>query len=130
MMEIIKDWVWLVTALSPVLIAVGMLYLRSQFPTKVEAAAANDGLKQSIADLSEQVEDRRSDTDRRLAHLESVTDHLPSRADIGALERRLGDVERQGAVTAETVRGMDRMLTKMDRSLEMVLQNQIAENRS
>lgn len=130
MMALIKDWVWMVTAISPILIGIGMLYLRSQFPTKAEAEKANAGLKTSIDDLSTQVEARRSDTDRRLSHLETVTEHLPSRTDIAALERRLGEVEKQGAVTAETVRGIDRILIKVDRSVEMVLQNQISESRS
>lgn len=130
MMSLIKDLVWLVAAISPIFMGIGMLYLRSQFPTKAEAEKANAGLKTSIDDLSTQVEARRSDTDRRLAHLETVTEHLPSRGDIAALERRLGEVEKQGAVTAETVRGIDRILIKVDRSVEMVLQNQISEGRS
>jgi hypothetical protein len=130
MMTIIKDWVWLFTAISPFLLAFGMLYLRSQFPTKAEAEKTGAGLKTSIDQLTAQVEERHGQTDRRLTHLESVTEHLPSRADIAAIERRMGDVEKQGAVTAETVRGMDRILGKVDRTLEMVLQNQIQESRS
>lgn len=130
MMALIKDWVWLVTAISPVLIAIGMLYLRSQFPTKAEAEKANAGLKKSIDDLTGQVEERRGDTDKRLAHLETVTEHLPARNDIAALERRLADVERQGAVTAETMRGIDRLVVKMDRSLEMILQHQLQDTRT
>lgn len=151
MMTLIKDWVWMVTAISPVLIAIGMLYLRSQFPTKTEHTEAikgvkdehkqalkslrdenadgTKGLKESIDHLAAQMDERRSDTDRRLSHLETVTEHLPTRADMIAVERRLGDVERQGAVTNEAVRGIDRIITKMDRTLEMIVQNQIQETR-
>lgn len=152
MMTLIKDWVWLVTAVSPVLIAIGMLYLRSQFPTKTEHAEAikglkegqekaitglkeehaegTKGLKESIDHLATQMDERRSDTDQRLFRLEMVTEHLPTRTDIAAVERRLADVERQGSVTNEAVRGIDRIITKVDRTLEMMLQNQIQETRS
>lgn len=129
MMALVKDWVWLFTAISPILITIGMLYLRSQFPTKAEADKANTALKSSVDALEKTVNDRRTDTDRRLAHLETVTEHLPGRNDIAGLERRLADVERQGAVTAETMKGIDRVVVKMDRTLEMILQNQLQEPR-
>ncbi|MDI4664699.1 DUF2730 domain-containing protein [Xanthobacter autotrophicus] len=141
MMALIKDWVWLVTAIGPFLLGIGLLYLRSQFPTKVEHAAAAEtlraehakatgDLKKSITELTAQVEERRSDTDRRLIHLEAVTEHLPTRSDIAALDRRMSDVERQSAVTAETVRGVERIVAKVDRTVEMVLANQIQDARS
>lgn len=129
MMEVIKDWVWLFTAISPFILAIGMLYLRSQFPTKAEHKVASDGLQASFGELKTKVDQKHSETERRLSHLETVTDHLPSRTDISALERRLADVERQGAVTGETMRGIDRVVSKMDRTLDMILQNQLQENR-
>lgn len=141
MMNVVKDWAWLFTTISPILVGIGMLYLRSQFPTKVEHAEAaatlkkehadaTSEVKKSIGQLSEQMELRRSDTDRRLIHLETITEHLPTRADIAALDRRMSDVERQSAVTAETVRGVERIVAKVDRTVEMVLANQIQDARS
>lgn len=130
MMAIIKDWVWLGTAVSPILIGIGMLYLRSQFSTKAEAASEGQSLKASIIQLSAQMEERHDDTDRRLAHLEATTAQLPSRNDIVAIERRVGEVERYGAVTAETVRGIDRMVTKIDHTLDTMLHHQLQESRS
>ncbi|MFG1466736.1 DUF2730 family protein [Xanthobacter sp. DSM 24535] len=125
----IKDWVWIMGAIAPLLVGVGMLYLRQSFPTKTEHAEQTKALKDAVADLSTKVEQRRSDTDSRLSRLEMVTEKLPSRLDIEQLGLRLGAVERSTAVTAESTRGMEKMLGSVMHTANMLLENQLREER-
>lgn len=123
----IKDWIWIVGAVSPFLIGAALLYLRAQFPTKSEHAEGQRALRDGLAELARQMEQRRTDTDQRLSRLEMATEGLPDRHDMDELGRRLAAVERATAVTAEAVRGSERLLGKVDHTLNLLLQTKLAE---
>lgn len=127
--DVVKDWVWLASAMSPFVAGAVLLWLRSQFATKAEhqetLAAVNNGL----ANIRNHVDQRRSDTDQRLTRLEAATESLPTRHDLEQVGIRLAAVERATAVTAEAVRGTEKMMGKVEHTLNLFLQHKINEER-
>ncbi|MQT14402.1 DUF2730 family protein [Segnochrobactrum spirostomi] len=125
----LRDWIWIVGAISPFMVGGALLYLRSQFPTKAEHAETAAGLRASMADLAHQVEQRRTDHEGRINRLEIASEGLPDRTDLDELGRRLASVERATGVTAEAVRGTERLLARVDHTLNLLLQNKLTEER-
>lgn len=121
--DAIRDWVWLVGAISPFMVGAAMLWLKSQFATLSE-------LRTSLADVQAQNEQRRAETDQRLTHLERTASGLPDRSDLDDISDRLSAVERATAVTAEAVRGSKEILGRVDHTVNLLLQNKLAEERS
>jgi len=127
--QVLKDWVWVMGALAPLMFGAGMLYLKERFATKIEHAEQTKTIRDAVSDLSTKVEQRRSDTDARLSRLEASTEKLPSRQDIEQLSHRLRGVEQSTAVTAESVRGMEKMLGGVVHTTNMLLRNQLEEGK-
>lgn len=120
--NVAKDWVWLASALSPFVAGAVVLWLKAQFATKGEH-------QEGLATVSKGLQEVRGDTDQRLTRLEAATESLPTRLDFEKIGTRLAAVERGTAVTTEAVRGTERLLGKMDHTLNLLLQNKINEER-
>ncbi|NIX75400.1 DUF2730 family protein [Microvirga terricola] len=119
----VKEWWWLVSVASTFLFAIAMLYLRDKFTTKEEHA-------RQTAELSAQIEGVKKDVGgvgNRVVKLESLTENLPDRDTFHAMAERIGAVERGVAVTTETVRGVEKMVGKVDHTLTLILENQLKE---
>lgn len=127
LMQFVKDWVWIASALAPLMFGWAMLYLRERFPTKDEHNRQADGMKAAVEELSKQVDRRHHDADARLTRLELTTQHLPSRQDLEEIYRRLGKVEQTTAVTNEAIAGLGRLLGKVDHTATLLLNRELKE---
>ncbi|WP_323034541.1 DUF2730 family protein [Pararhodobacter sp.] len=128
--DVVKDWVWLASAMSPFVAGAVLLWLRSQFATKAEHQEALTAVSKGLADIRTHVDQRRSDTDERLTRLEVATEGLPTRKDLEQVGDRLAGVERASAVTAEAVRGTERMMGRVEHTMNLLLQQKLNEERA
>jgi hypothetical protein len=92
-----KYW-WFIVGPGVAVAGIALFYLRTQFATKSEFKTQSDRVNASLAGLREQIEDHTQVSNRRLQHLEGVTEHLP---DKDAFHRLALQVERQnGEISA------------------------------
>lgn len=125
---IAKDIWWVVSAPLTVLVGVGMFYLRSQFPTKEQHDAQTQTLQKSIADLSDHVATNERAIESRVGKIESDLRQLPGRQEVQALGERIGRVEKEVATSTETIRGVEKMTTKIDATLGLIVKHMLEKS--
>jgi len=121
---LLRDWWWLLTVLSNLIFPIIMLYLRDKFTTREELTKQTAALTVEISTVQDEVKG----VDRRLVTLENVMGGLPNRETFHAMAERIGAVERAVAVTSEAVSGVKDLVGKVDRTLTLMLENQLREN--
>lgn len=114
LVAIVKDVWWILSGVGVVLLAVGMLYLRGQFPTRQQYDEQTRALKEQIATLDERVD-----------RMEGDLRQLPSRGEVQALGDRIGRVEKEVATSVETIRGVEKVVSKIDHTLTMILDHML-----
>lgn len=103
------------------MLAWGLFYLRTQFPSRAEFTELRKAGDQRGADA--EAHSRR--IEERVAKLETQVGDLPDRNEFHGMAERIGGVERQVSVVAESVRGVEKSVSKIDRTVELILQNQL-----
>lgn len=116
---LLKEWWWVVSVPGTLVLGLALMYLRTQFPTKGEFSQIETSLRGIKSDL----DGRYEQVDKRLIHLEAVTESLPNFEEIQNLSDRIAGVEKNVAVATETVRSVETMVNKVDRTTNMILQN-------
>jgi septal ring factor EnvC (AmiA/AmiB activator) len=119
-----KDIWWILSVPLTAAAGIGMLYLRSQFPTKAQHDQQTQTLQASIAALSDRVDG----TERQAARMESDLRQLPGRQEYQALGDRIGRVEKEVATSVETVRGVEKTVTKIDHTLGLILKHMLEKS--
>lgn len=120
-----KDVWWIVSVPLTVLVGVGMFFLRSQFPTKAQHDAQTATLQESIKVLSDHVAVNERAIEQRVGKIEADLRQLPDRREVQALGDRIGGVEKEVAISVETVRGVEKTVTKIDHTLGLILKNML-----
>lgn len=119
-----KDIWWILSVPLTAAAGIGMLYLRSQFPTKAQHDQQTQTLQASIAALS----DRVAGTERQAARMESDLRQLPGRQEYQTLGDRIGRIEKEVATSVETVRGVEKTVTKIDHTLGLILKHMLEKS--
>lgn len=115
-----QKWWWLVIGPGVAVAGIALFYLRTQFATKAEFKTQSDRVNSALTGLRVQIEDHTQVSNRRLQHLEGVTEHLP---DKDAFHRLALQVERQnGEISA--LREMQKGTNSGVRRIEEYLINQ------
>ncbi len=120
-----KDIWWIVSVPLTVLVGIGMFFLRSQFPTKAQHDAQTATLQDSIKVLSDHVAVNERAIEQRVGKIEADLRQLPDRREVQALGERIGGVEKEVAISVETVRGVEKTVTKIDHTLGLILKNML-----
>lgn len=120
-----KDIWWIVSVPLTVLVGIGMFFLRSQFPTKAQHDAQTQTLQASIKDLRDHVATNERAIEQRVGKIEMDLRQLPDRQEVQALGERIGRVEREVAISVETVRGVEKTVAKIDHTLGLILKNML-----
>ena len=124
LLAIAKDIWWIVSVPLTAAAAIGMFYLRSQFPTKLQHDEQTKVLQSSIAALS----DRVVGNERQVARIESDLRQLPGRQEYQTLGDRIGRIEKEVATSVETVRGVEKTVTKIDHTLGLILKHMLEKS--
>lgn len=127
---IIKDIWWIASLPLAFAAGVGMLFLRSQFPTKQQHDEQTKLLQGSIASLSERVVANERQIETRVAKIEGDLQRLPNRQEVQALGDRIGRVEKEVATSVETIRGVEKTVTKIDTTLGLILKHMLESKAS
>lgn len=122
---VIKDIWWIASLPLAAAAGVGMLYLRSQFPTKEQHDQQTQLLQTSISGLSERVAANERQIETRVAKIEGDLRQLPNRQEVQALGDRIGRVEKEVATSVETIRGVEKTVTKIDTTLGLILKHML-----
>lgn len=122
---IAKDVWWIISLPLTAMVGVGMFYLRSQFPTKLQHDQQTQTLQKSIADLRDHVAVNERAIEQRVGKIESDLRQLPDRQEVQALGERIGRVEKEVATSTETIRSVEKMTTKIDTTLGLILKNML-----
>lgn len=125
---IIKDIWWIASLPLAFAAGVGMLFLRSQFPTKQQHDEQTKLLQGSIASLSERVVANERQIETRVAKIEGDLRQLPNRQEVQALGERIGRVEKEVATSVETIRGVEKTVTKIDTTLGLILKHMLEKS--
>lgn len=125
---IIKDIWWIASLPLAFAAGVGMLFLRSQFPTKQQHDDQTKVLQGSIASLSERVVANERQIEARVAKIEGDLRQLPNRQEVQALGERIGRVEKEVATSVETIRGVEKTVTKIDTTLGLILKHMLEKS--
>lgn len=128
MIAIIKDIWWIASLPLAAAAGVGMLYLRSKFPTKEQHDQQTATLQRSIADLRDHVAVNERAIEHRVGKIESDLRQLPNRAEVQALGERIGRVEKEVATSTETIRGVEKMTTKIDATLGLIVKHMLEKS--
>lgn len=123
-LAITKDIWWILSVPLTAAAGIGMFYLRSQFPTKAQHDQQTHTLQASIAALS----DRVAGNERQVTRIESDLRQLPGRQEYQALGDRIGRVEKEVATSVETVRGVEKTVTKIDHTLGLILKHMLEKS--
>lgn len=123
-----KDIWWIISLPLTALVAVGMFYLRSQFPTKTQHDEQTKLLQGSISALSERVATNERAIEHRVGKIEADLRQLPDRQEVQALGERISRVEKEVATSTETVRGVEKTVTKIDTTLGLILKHMLEKN--
>jgi hypothetical protein len=129
---LIKDVWWFLSVPLAAVMMFGMWYLRGQFPTKSEYTKQTKELTDSMDALADKIDtnDRKTgdrivrserEMSDRMAKLEGDVRSLPGRPEMEHLSERIARVETQVAASAETTRGVEKTVNKMDHTLSMIL---------
>lgn len=119
-----KDIWWILSVPLTAAAGIGMFYLRSQFPTKLQHDEQTKVLQSSIAALS----DRVAGNERQVTRIETDLRLLPGRQEYQALADRSGRVEKEVATSVETVRGVEKTVTKIDHTLGLILKHMLEKS--
>lgn len=125
---IIKDVWWILSIPLGTAGLVGMFYLRSQFPTKQQHDEQTKLLQGSIGSLSERVAANERQIEGRVAKIEGDLRQLPNRQEVQALGERIGRVEKEVATSVETIRGVEKTVTKIDNTLGLILKHMLEKS--
>lgn len=125
---IIKDIWWIASLPLAFAAGVGMLFLRSQFPTKQQHDDQTKVLQGSIGSLSERVAANERQIEARVAKIEGDLRQLPNRQEVQALGERIGRVEKEVATSVETIRGVEKTVTKIDTTLGLILKHMLEKS--
>lgn len=120
-----KDIWWIISLPLTALVGFGMFYLRSQFPTKAQHDAQTETLQESIKNLRDHVATNERAIEIRVGKIEADLRQLPDRQEVQALGERIGRVEKEVAISVETVRGVEKTVTKIDHTLGLILKNML-----
>lgn len=118
---VIKDIWWVLSVPAGAVGIFGLFYLKTLFPTKTQHDEQTAVLQKSIADLS----DRVAGNERQVARIENDLRQLPGRQEYQALGDRIGRVEKEVATSTETVRGVEKTVTKIDHTLSLILKHML-----
>lgn len=122
---IIKDVWWFLSVPLVAVVGIGMLYLRTQFPTKAQYEADNKAIEASIAALSGSIATSERDMDKRITKMEADLRQLPGRVEVQALGERIGRVEKEVATSIEALRGVEKTVGKIDHTLTLILDHML-----
>jgi hypothetical protein len=125
---IIKDIWWIASLPLAFAAGVGMLFLRSQFPTKQQHDDQTKVLQGSIASLSERVVANERQIEARVAKIEGDLRQLPNRQEVQALGERIGRVEKEVATSVEAIRGVEKTVGKIDTTLGLILKHMLEKS--
>ena len=114
-----KYW-WLIVGPGVTFAGIALFYLRTQFATKAEFKTQSDRVNSALTDLRVQIEDHTQVSNRRLQHLEGLTEHLP---DKDAFHKLALQVERQNGEIA-ALREMQKGTNSGVKRIEEYLINQ------
>lgn len=117
----LKDWSWLIGMISTGLFGWAMLYLRDKFITKEEHTKQLAALSGLLAEVKKE----HGEVGNRVLKLETLTENLPDREDFQNMALRMAGVEKAVAVTTETVGGVEKIVAKIDRTLDLLLATQL-----
>jgi uncharacterized coiled-coil protein SlyX len=123
-----KDIWWIISVPLTVLVGVGMFFLRSQFPTKAQHDAQTATLQESIKNLSDHVAINERAIEQRVGKIEADLRQLPDRQEVQALGERIGRVEKEVATSVETIRGVEKTVTKIDTTLGLILKHMLEKS--
>lgn len=118
---VIKDVWWILSVPFGAAGLFGMFYLKTQFPTKKQHDEQTAVLQKSIAALT----DRVASNEQQVTRIESDMRQLPDRKEVQALGDRIGRVEKEVATSTETVRGVEKTVTKIDHTLSLILKHML-----
>ncbi|KPH80532.1 hypothetical protein [Bosea vaviloviae] len=122
---VIKDIWWIASLPLAFAAGVGMLFLRSQFPTKQQHDEQTKLLQASIATLSDRVVANEHRIETRVAKIEGDLERLPNRQEVQALGDRIGRVEKEVATSVEKIIGVEKTVTKIDHTLGLILKHML-----
>lgn len=125
---IAKDVWWIISLPLTALVGIGMFYLRSQFPTKLQHDQQTQTLQQSIKDLRDHVATNERAIEQRVGKIEADLRQLPDRQEVQALGERIGRVEKEVATSTETIRGVEKTTTKIDTTLSLILKHMLEKS--
>lgn len=128
MLAIAKDIWWIASVPLVAAAGIGMFYLRSQFPTKLQHDQQTATLQSSIADLSERVASNERQIEARVVKIESDLRQLPNRAEVAGLGDRIGRVEKEVATSVEAMRGVEKTVAKIDTTLGLILKHMLEKS--
>lgn len=128
LVAIAKDIWWIISLPLTALVGIGMFYLRSQFPTKAQHDQQTQTLQDSIADLRNHVATNERAIELRVGKIESDLRQLPDRQEVQALGERISRVEKEVATSTETVRGVEKTVTKIDTTLSLILKHMLEKS--
>ncbi len=120
---IIKDVWWILSVPLAAVAAIGMFYLRSQFPTRAQAEADFAKVHKSIELLAERV----GEAEEQVTRIEADLRQIPDRREVQALGERISRVETAVATSTEAMRGVEKTVTKIDHTLSLILQHLLGE---
>lgn len=125
---VVKDIWWLISLPLTAMVGIAMFFLRSQFPTKSQHDEQTKTLQKSIADLSEHVANNERAIESRVAKIEGDLRQLPGRQEVQVLGDRIGRVEKEVATSVETIRGVEKTVTKIDSTLGLILKHMLEKS--
>lgn len=123
-----KDIWWIISLPLTALVGIGMFYLRSKFPTKEQHDQQTATLQLSIKDLSDHVATNERAIELRVGKIEADLRQLPGRQEVQALGERIGRVEKEVATSVETIRGVEKTVTKIDTTLGLILKHMLEKS--
>lgn len=125
---VIKDIWWIASLPLAFAAGIGMLFLKSQFPTKQQHDEQTKLLQESIADLSGRVVANERQIETRVGKIEGDLQRLPNRQEVQALGDRIARVEKEVATSVETIRGVEKTVTKIDTTLGLILKHMLEKS--
>lgn len=109
-LAMLKEWWWVVSVPGTMLLALGLAYLRTQFPTKAEF----QGLQKSIDDLGKSFDTRVDKVEQRASKLEGSLRDLPTRDDMHKLELKLTEQTEKTASIREAMKPMSASIDRIE----------------
>lgn len=110
-----RDFLWIVQLAASVVLALALLWLKTQFATRGDVAAANE---------------RIDDVEERVNAIEAKMAGLATREDITKILVKLEHSDGERKALAAKVDGIDDKLTRLERPLDLIQEHLMAQGRA